>query len=233
MFFIGTFMISIPVCFSEILGVCSSNKTGTFDAHFKSFLLLSVSWSFNFSLSPPLLSARRERRWKANESFLIVNSSGKWLSRRDWSYSGNSFALCFISFICIVSKMVLLLLLLSRFSHVRLCATQWTAAHQAPLSLWFSRQEHWSGLPFSSPVHESEKWKWIRSVVSYPQRPHGLQPTRLLRPWDFPGKSTGMGCYCLLLTVISSEVDYPAIGWPGMSLLFLFVLYLSISTEDV
>lgn len=62
MFFIGTFMISIPVCFSEILGVCSSNKTGTFDAHFKSFLLLSVSWSFNFSLSPPLLSARRERR---------------------------------------------------------------------------------------------------------------------------------------------------------------------------
>ena len=31
-------------------------------------------------------------------------------------------------------------------------------------------------------------------------RPHGLQPTRLLRPWDFPGKSTGMGCHCLLVT---------------------------------
>ena len=30
-------------------------------------------------------------------------------------------------------------------------------AHQAPLSLGFSRQEHWSGLPFPSPVHESEK----------------------------------------------------------------------------
>ena len=28
--------------------------------------------------------------------------------------------------------------------------------------------------------------------------PHGLQPTRLLRPWDFPGKSTGVGCHCLL-----------------------------------
>ena len=40
---------------------------------------------------------------------------------------------------------VLLLLLLSRFSPVRLCATPWTAAHQAPLSLGFSRQEHWSG----------------------------------------------------------------------------------------
>ena len=30
------------------------------------------------------------------------------------------------------------------------------------------------------------------------QRPHGLQPTRLLHPWDFPGKSTGVGCHCLL-----------------------------------
>jgi len=41
-----------------------------------------------------------------------------------------------------------------------------TAAHQAPPSLGFSRQEHWSGLPFPSPMHESEKWKWSRSVVS-------------------------------------------------------------------
>ena len=60
----------------------------------------------------------------------------------------------------------LLLLLLSRFSRVRLCATPETAAHQAPLSLGFSRQEHWSGLPIPSPMHESEKWKWSRSVVS-------------------------------------------------------------------
>ena len=60
----------------------------------------------------------------------------------------------------------LLLLLLSGFSHVRLCVTPWTAAHQAPPSLGFSRQEHWSGLPFPPPVHESEKWKWSRSVMS-------------------------------------------------------------------
>ena len=46
---------------------------------------------------------------------------------------------------------VLLLLLLSHFSHVRLCATPETEAHQAPLSLRFSRQEHWNGLPFPSP----------------------------------------------------------------------------------
>ena len=90
------------------------------------------------------------------------------------------------------------LLLLSHFSHVRLCATPWTAAHQAPPSLGFSRQEHWSGLPFPAPMHASEKWKWSRSVVSDSSWPHGLQPTRLLRPWDFPGKSTGVGCHCLL-----------------------------------
>ena len=52
---------------------------------------------------------------------------------------------------------LMLLLLLSRFSRVRLCATPQTAAHQAPLSLGFSRQEHWSGLPFPSSMHESEK----------------------------------------------------------------------------
>ena len=94
--------------------------------------------------------------------------------------------------------MKLLLLLLSRFSRVRLCANPEMAAHQAPPSLGFSRQEHWSGLPFPSPMHESEKWKGSRSVVSDSQQPHGLQPTRLLRPWDFPGKSAGVGCHCLL-----------------------------------
>ena len=46
--------------------------------------------------------------------------------------------------------------MLSHFSRFRLCATPQTAAHQAPLSLGFSRQEHWSGLPFPSPMHESE-----------------------------------------------------------------------------
>ena len=45
-------------------------------------------------------------------------------------------------------KKSLLLLLLSRFSRVWLCVTPEMAAHQAPPSLGFSRQEHWSGLPF-------------------------------------------------------------------------------------
>ena len=42
-------------------------------------------------------------------------------------------------------------LLLSRFSRVRLCATPKMAAHQAPPSLGFSRQEYWSGVPLPSP----------------------------------------------------------------------------------
>ena len=45
------------------------------------------------------------------------------------------------------------LLLLSCFGRVRLWATPQTAAHQAPLSLGFSRQEYWSGLQFPSPMH--------------------------------------------------------------------------------
>ena len=67
-----------------------------------------------------------------------------------------------------------------------------------PPSLGFSRQEHWNGLPFPSTMHETEKWKWSRSVVSDSSRPHGLQPTSLLHPWDFPGKSIGVGCHRLL-----------------------------------
>ena len=55
------------------------------------------------------------------------------------------------------------------------------AAHRAPPSLGFSRQEHLSGLPFPSPMHESEKWKWSHLVMYDTLRPYGLQTTRLLR----------------------------------------------------
>ena len=46
--------------------------------------------------------------------------------------------------------------MLSHFSHVQLSATPWTMASQAPLSMGFSRQEYWSGLPFPSPVIKYE-----------------------------------------------------------------------------
>ena len=39
--------------------------------------------------------------------------------------------------------------------------------------------------------------------------PGGLQPTRLLCPWDFPGKSTGVGCHCLLQSIMLYISIYP------------------------
>ena len=71
-------------------------------------------------------------------------------------------------------------------------------------SLGFSRQEHWRGVPLPSPMHESEKWEWSCSVVSNSSWPHGLQPTRLLRPWDFPGKSPGVGCQWYNISILCS-----------------------------
>ena len=54
------------------------------------------------------------------------------------------------------------------------------------------RTHEWVAISFSNA------WKWSHSVMFDPQQPHGLQPTRLLHPWDFPGKSTGVGRHCLL-----------------------------------
>ena len=88
-------------------------------------------------------------------------------------------------------------LLLSHFSHVQLCVTPETAAHQAPLSLGFSRQEHWSGLPFPSPMHGSE-----REVAQ-------SCPT-LCNPMDCspPGSSIHAGSY-------NYEVPCIHMGFPG------------------
>ena len=103
--------------------------------------------------------------------------------------------------------------------------TPWTVAHQAPLSMGFSRQTHWSGLPcplpgglpdsgmesisLASPASAVEfftSWAigegscccWVTSVLADSVRPRRRQPTRLPRPWDSPGKNTGVGCHCLL-----------------------------------
>ena len=59
-----------------------------------------------------------------------------------------------------------------------------------------ARTLEWVAISFSSA------WKWkvkVKSLSCFQLlRPHELQPTRLLRPWDFPGKNTGVGCHCLL-----------------------------------
>ena len=83
----------------------------------------------------------------------IVISLSRGSSRtRDWTHIsciGRQFlyhqALREVIYMCVCVRV------LSSFSHVRLFVTPWTEAHQAPLSVEFSRQEYGSGLPFSSP----------------------------------------------------------------------------------
>ena len=94
----------------------------------------------------------------------------------------------------------MLLLLLSRFSRVRLCATPETAAHQAPPSLGFSRQEHWSGLPFPSPMQERESESEVAQSCPTLSDPmdcslpgssvHGIFQTRVLE-WGAIAFSNG------------------------------------------
>ena len=135
------------------------------------------------------------------------------------AFSLSSFTL--IKRLSSLQDLLLLLLLLGHFSRVRLCATPEMAAHQAPPSLGFSRQEHWSGLPFPSPMHESES----EVTQSCPTlRPHGLQPTRLLRPWDFPGKSTGVGCQLPLNLVAFSPSRLPL---PRLTNLWSYLQFLA------
>ena len=109
-------------------------------------------------------------------------------------------------------------------AQLSLTATLWTVACQAPLPMGFFRQEYWNGLPCSPPGDlpkpETEPvsltspaladrffttiatWEaccccQVASVVSDSVRPHRRQPTRLPRPWDSPGKNTGVGCHFL------------------------------------
>ena len=64
-----------------------------------------------------------------------------------------------------------------------------------------ARTLEWFAISFSN----AWKWKWSRSLVSDSWRPHGLQPTRLLRPWDPPGKNTSVGCHVLLQGIFLTQ----------------------------
>ena len=94
----------------------------------------------------------------------------------------------------------MLLLLLSRFSHVQLCATPEMAGYQAPPSLGFSRQEHWSGLPFPSPMRESE----VAQSCPTPSDPMDYSHEVLLNPDISEADALGFSLpfVCLLLQTI-------------------------------
>ena len=113
-------------------------------------------------------------------------------------------------------------------SPVQFFATLWTVSYMAPWSIGFSRQEYWSGLPFSSPCDlpnpgielgspalqtdalSSEplgKPSEIHSVMSDSLRPQGLYS-----PWDSPGQNTGVGSSSLLRGIFSNQESNP--GFP-------------------
>ena len=92
-----------------------------------------------------------------------------------------------------IHKSSMLLLLRSHFSHPTLCDPIDGTLPSSPIpGILQARTMEWVAISFSNA------WKWSRSIVSNLQQPHGLQPCRLLHPWDFPGRSIGVGCHCLL-----------------------------------
>ena len=115
-------------------------------------------------------------------------------------------------------------------------------SRQAPLSMEFSMQEYWSGShalllgifltrglnpgPLNcrqilyylrvqgSPAQALSVCVLSRSVMSDSLQQHGLQPGRLLCPWDSPGKNTGVGCHALLQGIFLTqgvEPEFPAL----------------------
>ena len=92
-----------------------------------------------------------------------------------------------------------------------------TAAHQAPPSMGFSRQEYWSGLPFPSPMRESEKWKWSRSVVLTLSDPmdgslpgssvHGIFQARALEWGATPVVQCSTICYTVRKKILAAFLN--------------------------
>ena len=94
---------------------------------------------------PHTVEAQSLNHWTVREIPVISSLDGS-LNYYVIPFFVSCYSLCFDIY-------PLLLLLLSHFSRVRLLATPWTAAHQAPPSMGFSRQEYWSGVPLPSLIY--------------------------------------------------------------------------------
>ena len=84
-------------------------------------------------------------------------------------------------------------------------------SYQAPLSLGFSRQEHWSALPFPSPMYESES-EVAQSCPTLSDPIDGSLPGSSAHG-IFPGKSTGVGCHCLLQGLARMSQSFNKFLW--------------------
>ena len=91
------------------------------------------------------------------------------------------------------------------------CLTPWDPIYGSPpgssvTGILQARTLEWVVCHFLLPCMKVKSESEVAQLCPT-QRPHGLQPTQLLRPWDFPGKSTGMGCLCLLCHSLFSSVQ--------------------------
>ena len=125
-------------------------------------------------------------------------------------------------------------------SRIRLFATPWTVAYQASPSMGFSRQEYWSGLPFPSPgdlpdpgIEPGSPALEAGALTSEPPEttqfckaiqfssvaqscptlcdPMDCNLLGLLRPWDSPGKNTGVDCHFLLQGIFLTQEPNPGL----------------------
>ena len=110
--------------------------------------------------------------------------------------------------------------MLSRISHVQFFVILCTVAHQGPLSMGFSRQEHWRSClallkaSFSLVSHGKShisNESVSRSVVSDSLQPNGLWTCSLPLPWNSPGKNTEVGSHFLLHGVFPIQGSNPGL----------------------
>ena len=137
-------------------------------------LILSAKHSKAWSLQPRRQKIQKrvkmiKQQWTTLHEQMRITVQGWWSESANiqWALMGEKASVSFYEVPRYRTKSWMRdIILLSHFSRLRLCAIPYAAAHQAPLSLGFSRQEHWSGLPFPSPVQDGEKWKGSCSVMS-------------------------------------------------------------------
>ena len=142
------------------------NENISVGLNFLSFILLPYIQSSGSTLMPRFITKTHSLNYLTDRSWVASSVGAGAQDQEIIASERKSLETYKTTLTSFVIKELLLVLLPSRFSHVWLCETPWTAAYQASLALGFSRQEHWSGLPFPSPMHESGMWKWSCSVVS-------------------------------------------------------------------
>ena len=116
---------------------------------------------------------------------------------------------------------------------VRLVVTPWTAAYQALPSLGFSRQEHWSGLPVPSPMHESEKWKGSHSVVSDSSDPMDCSLPGFSIDGIFQARVLESGAIAFSDTLMRDLENYCDVIWYGISCSLKNFSHLSFANSSI